>query len=68
MASVYAPKGSELNRLERISFSDTFGASDVYVIPYFKIPDDIQKGRKILNATVSVQVKNTALTDAQLSA
>ena len=68
LATVFAPKESVLNDLERITFSDRFSKSDIHVIPYFKIPDAVQRDRKMLNAAVSVQVENSALTDAQLSA
>jgi choline dehydrogenase-like flavoprotein len=68
LATVFAPKESVLHNLERVSAAAKSSESDVLFIPSFKIPDSIQRERKILNSTVSFQMENPPLTQAQLSA
>lgn len=68
IASIHAPEHSILNRLERISAISQTAESEVLFVPSFKIPDAVQKQRKMLNSTVSFQMENLPLSDAALSA
>jgi choline dehydrogenase-like flavoprotein len=69
VASVIAPNNSILHSLERLSFvKNTFTKNGINFLPFFKIPDQVQKDLKILNAAVSFQNESAPLTEAQLSA